>query len=40
MTNARFNATKIIFFSGVLIETEIVCVDNEVVCVNNDVVTI
>ena len=33
-------ATKVILFSGVSIETEIVCVDNEVVCINNDVVTI
>jgi hypothetical protein len=33
-------ATKIILFSGVHIETEIVCVDNEVVCINNNVITI
>ena len=33
-------ATKVILFSGVSIEAEIVCVDNEVVCINNNIVTI
>ena len=33
-------ATKMILFSGVSIEAEIVCVGNEVICINNNVVTL